>query len=106
MKRTIEIKGDYAYTNGRRVGYLTNTIRRSFFKYTDGFYEVDIEESKRGRYRVFKNDNPDGPLMVHIESPWRWSYYGLICSQKFAAVFFPLKHKKRYNITIKKVELK
>ena len=100
MKRTIEINENIdVHIDGEYVGSLIGNIKEHFFRKGDGFYEVDIEESKRGRYKVTNDGDGD----YSVRSPWGWSYYGFVCSESFSTVFFPLKDGKRYNVKINRI---
>ena len=106
MKRTIEIKGNGVYFNFKYAGYLVEPVREKFFSDGDGFYEVDIEKSIWGKYRMKMSPRQEVLIMFHICAPWSLKSYGLICSDSFSDIFFPLKHRERYNITTKKISPK
>ena len=101
MKRTIEIKGEYAFLDRLCLGFLAEPLMNEFFKLGSGFYEVEIEKSFWGKYKMKIGIRGD---FFHIHSRlFGWCYHGPVCAERFPNIFFPLEHKKRYNITSTKI---
>ncbi len=104
MKRTIEIKnGGNVYYRGKIIEYLLSAICDHFgLEDSDTHkYVITITASKTGRYSF---TNPSGYHMYGL-------YDGSdcvsdICKRHFNKLFFRPWVRKRYNITVKKVEIK
>ncbi|HDY87785.1 MAG TPA: hypothetical protein ENH82_06655 [bacterium] len=104
MKRTIEMRNDgYVYYHGKMIEYLLSAICDHFgLEDSDTHkYVITITVSKTGRYSF---TNPSGYHMYTLYDGDR-RVEG-ICKCHFKRLFFRPWVRKRYNITVKKVEIK
>ena len=106
MRRTITIDYENAYYRGKMIGYIFGDIRRHFDLESSEThkYVITITESKTGKYPGnYQFAEYGGGLYALYNGN---ENLGVICIDKFSKLFFRPLLRRKYNITVKKVEIK
>jgi formylmethanofuran dehydrogenase subunit E len=108
MRRTIEMKGEYAYYRGKRLDYLLSTVIQHFNFEDSGKHVVTIVEGTK--YRIILDpdqmvSNSDDIELYAFLPVGGTGYERLyICREYFDKIFFKPDSNKTYDITVKKVK--